>query len=85
MKSQERVLHGDETVSINDLRQKELVRFDNWKKVIEAGAPCQRGGEKMRYGGWARSFKAVESGVGGKRRFCFKHNAKPLDSVRQKP
>ena len=30
MKSQERVLHGDETVSINDLRQKELVRFDNW-------------------------------------------------------
>lgn len=46
MKSQERVLHGGETVSINDLRQKELVRFDNWKKVTEAGAPCQRREER---------------------------------------
>lgn len=40
------VLHGDETVSINDLRQKELVRFDNWKKVTESGAPCQRREER---------------------------------------
>ena len=36
----------DETVTINDLRQKELVRFDNWKKVTESGAPCQRGEER---------------------------------------
>lgn len=40
----------------------------------------------MRYGGWARSFRALESGVGGKGwGVCFKHNAKPLDSVKQKP
>lgn len=46
VKSREMMLHGDEAVSINDLRQKELVRFDNWKKVTEAGAPCQRGEER---------------------------------------
>lgn len=45
----------------------------------------ERGGEKMRYRGWARSFRALEIGVRGKGGFCFKHNAKPLDSVKQKP
>ena len=45
------MFQGDETVSINVLRQKELVRFEELEECRCGWSPMhERGGEKMRDG-----------------------------------